>query len=346
MLDYQIAAINAVREYAKSKEAEYYAFVESICKPFNLDVDILIKNILSKPITVNFHPDRFSNNGNTIIENLLHDGQYKGQFHTGTSNGGRTAYVGGDRFHWEQRLFFNAYPKESKERPKYGALNLLRYLDGASARFGSCYFTLNPNIINRCTYAYGDSSTNPTTLCTGDTFVSVVAGLFEDVRQNHRLLNKVIATEQEALAVLMNPDKTVCEIGRNLDYCIETHIHGDVSLADDVDLLYVDESFVESDMFDKIELLCYKYRIELKFIPKRQVYLANIGELFRGPKIPILASKIDNLLGNNKGIINANLIGSASRDSLENPKNWQDIGNEYELFQYFKQLWHTLAFFG
>jgi len=67
---------------------------------------------------------------------------YHGQFRTRTTNGGKTAHIGGDRFLWEQRLFFDSYPEDSVERPKYGALNLFRYIDGASARFGSCFFSL------------------------------------------------------------------------------------------------------------------------------------------------------------------------------------------------------------
>jgi len=230
-LDYQVSAINSVREYAKTNNVEHQAYVENICKPFGVDVQSMIEHILNNSITINFHPDRLSNNGKPIIDNLIEQGIYHGQFRTGTTNGGKTAYIGGNRFLWEQRLFNNAYPADSLERPKYGALNLFQYIDGASVRFGSCFFTLKHEVGNRCTFAYGDSSTNPTTLCTSDTFVGVLAGLFDDVQKNNRLLNQVIATEQETLAILLNPNQAIKNIGRNLDYCIETHIHGDVSLA-------------------------------------------------------------------------------------------------------------------
>jgi len=39
-------------------------------------------------------------------------------------------------------------------------------------------------------------------------------------------------------------------------------------------------------------------------------------------------------------------MGAASCSSLENPNIWMDLGNEDEIFQYFKQLWHTIAYFG
>jgi len=170
--------------------------------------------------------------------------------------------------------------------------------------------------------------------------------MFEDVQKNGRLLNQVIVTERETLAILLNPCQDTRVMGRNLDYCIETHIHGDVSLTDDVEYFYVDESFAESALSEKIELLCEKYGIILRWITKRQLKVKDLGDLFRGPNIPILAQKIDSRIGNNQGVINAALIGEASCNSLYNPGLWHDIGNEAEIFQYFKQLWHTVAFFG
>lgn len=346
MLDYQISAVDKVREYAKLKNAEYMACLEQICKPLNVDVWLLINQVLSKPVTVNFHPDRFSNNRKTIMENLLEQGQYHGQFLTGTTNGGKSAFIGGDRFLWEQRIFFDAYPPESIDRPKYGALNIFQYIDGASVRFGSCFFTLKQDVIQRCTFAYGDSSTNPHTLCTSDTFASVLVDIFKDVKSNCRMLNQAIASEQETLAVLLNPCKKMKHIGRNLDYCIETHIHGDISLKDDVDSFYLDESFQNTSFATQAEIICQKYSIVLNWIPKRQVDIHSIGELFRGPKIPILAQRIDRIFGNSKGVVNSFLIGQASRDIELYPQKWASVGNEVQLFQYIKQIWHTVGYFG
>lgn len=44
-------------------------------------------------VTINFQPDRLSNNGKMIITNLIEQGQYYSQFITGMSNGGLTALV-------------------------------------------------------------------------------------------------------------------------------------------------------------------------------------------------------------------------------------------------------------
>lgn len=74
-------------------------------------------------VTLNFHPDRTSG-GRTVLQQFAEHGTYRSQFETGTSTGGLTAYPGGDRWRWEQRIFDGAYDEApSAQRPKYGALN-------------------------------------------------------------------------------------------------------------------------------------------------------------------------------------------------------------------------------
>lgn len=349
MLNYQTEALKKVREYAEAQNIKRQTIVEEFCNPFGVDVHALINQVLRRPVTINFHPDRFSNNGKTIIENLIEQGHYHGQFRTGTTNGGRTAFAGGNRFLWEQRIFFDAYPQDSIDRPKYGALNIFRYIDGASMRFGSCFFTLKQEVISRCTFAYGDSSTNPTTLCTSDTFVGILAGLFDEFLNKGKVLDKVldpaVTSKKEVLAILLNPCDKIKDFGKNLDYCIETHIHGDIQLDKDIECLYIDGSFQNTLVGEQAKILCKKYGIAFCWIPKRQIDIKIIGNLFRGPKIPLLAKRIDSLFGK-QGFINAELIGQASRDSYLHPEMWADMGSEPELFQYLKQLWHTVGYFG
>ncbi len=346
MLDYQKLAIERVRDHANEKADEYQSYLEQVCRPFHVNVDRLLECVLHRPVTINFHPDRLANNGKSIMESLIEQGQYHGQFRTGTTNGGKTAFIGGNRFLWEQRLFHNAYPQLSLDRPKYGALNILRYIDGASARFGSCYIVLKKEIIDRVTFSYGDSSTNPTTLCTKDTFVCVLGELLKDVQNSGKLLNQVVSSEGEALAVLLDKCSDLKAIGRNLDYCIEAHIHGDISLGDDVDCIYMDESFRKTIFFQQADKLCRQYGTNLKWIPERRINVDDIGELFRGPMIPVIAKRIDALFGDGRGVLNAALLGQASRDSELHPERWNEFRSEAGVFQYIKQLWHTIAYFG
>src|SRR5215470_4233932 len=75
-------------------------------------------------VTLHFHPDRTAG-GEPILERMARDGGYRSQFETGTSNGGLTAYPGGDRWRWESRMFGGAYDDgPAAVRPKYGSLNV------------------------------------------------------------------------------------------------------------------------------------------------------------------------------------------------------------------------------
>lgn len=54
-------------------------------------------------VTLQFHPNR-PHRGGTVIESMATDGHYRSQFATGISNGGLTAFRGGDR--WRCRSTF------------------------------------------------------------------------------------------------------------------------------------------------------------------------------------------------------------------------------------------------
>ena len=125
MSDFGMSAIDKVRTYAKAATQAHQTYTAQICDRFHIDVHTLLSRVLENPITINFHPDRLSVDGKTVLEGLMEQGQYRGQFQTGTTNGGKSAYIGGERFLWEQRLFFDAYPQNTLNRPKYGALNHL-----------------------------------------------------------------------------------------------------------------------------------------------------------------------------------------------------------------------------
>src|SRR5512137_665915 len=94
------------------------------------------------PMTLNYHPDALHQDQLTI-ETLAREGIYRSQFETRTSNGGLTAHPGGDRWHWESRIFGGAYDTAAPAlRPKYGGLDLHRRGYGAAPRFGSAHVRL------------------------------------------------------------------------------------------------------------------------------------------------------------------------------------------------------------
>jgi hypothetical protein len=114
-------------------------------------------------VTLNFHPDRHLAEERLLLEALAQDNVYYSQFVTGTSNGGLSAFPGGNRWEWESRMFGKAYDDASPhERPIYGALNFRQKPVGAAPRFGSSYFRLHSHVLSRTTFCYPDSVYEPT----------------------------------------------------------------------------------------------------------------------------------------------------------------------------------------
>ncbi|MER5866756.1 DUF3626 domain-containing protein [Kitasatospora sp. NPDC002040] len=171
-------------------------------------------------VTLNFHPDRASATGRPILRGLAEDGGYHSQFVTGTGNGGLTAHPGGDRWHWESRIFGGAYDAAPAGlRPVYGALNFRHRPGGAAPRFGSAHFRLTTEALARTTFCYPDSFLEPTDFGTAERM---------------SLIELAEADEQDLL-----------------DDYVEAHVHGGVRLDRDVEALVLDPSFrgtaVEAD---------------------------------------------------------------------------------------------------
>jgi hypothetical protein len=167
-------------------------------------------------VTVNFHPARL-HRGVPLLRCFAEDGEYRSQFETGTSSGGLSAYPGGDRWHWETRLFGGAYDDAPvNERPKVGALNYLQRLTGAAPRFGSAHLRLRPEIAARCTFCYPDSCFDPSSFGTASRM---------------RLVD---------LAASDTKDR--------LDDYIEAHIHGPLRFATDVEALVLDPCFHDTEV--------------------------------------------------------------------------------------------------
>jgi len=74
-------------------------------------------------IVLHFHPGWKHGRG-SVVDAIVADGAYRSQWLTGTSSGGLTAHLGGQRWGWEQRLFAGRYDhSDPAERPVYGAWN-------------------------------------------------------------------------------------------------------------------------------------------------------------------------------------------------------------------------------
>ncbi|MCB0322527.1 MAG: DUF3626 domain-containing protein, partial [Bdellovibrionales bacterium] len=115
-------------------------------------------------VALHFHPDRPSQTGKLVVEAMLQEGVYKNQFETHVSNGRLDPVAEGERARWENRMFGDVFATQAaklRERPKYGALDLMLHQDGPSPRFGSCYFLLSPEVSRRATFSYMDSHREP-----------------------------------------------------------------------------------------------------------------------------------------------------------------------------------------
>ncbi len=271
-------------------------------------------------VTVNFHPDRLTTDGRTVAAGLRRTGRYRTQFATGISNGALDDVLGGARSRWEHTLFGGAYDAaHPDERPVYGALDLAGDPDGGAPRFGSCHLRLHPHVLPRCTFALGDSHTEPTVLGTLDTLGGVLAGL-------------------PATAVAATPT-TTC--GRRLDDYVEAHVHGGVDLRHDVAAVVADPSVAAGP--DLVEL-CQEYGIPLLRHPGFVLPAADVPADFRGPDAARLARHLSQRYGT--GLLDAALLGRAAAAVTRTPDDWSAWGTPAEVLQLLKYLWHTLVAFG
>ncbi|MFI5930559.1 DUF3626 domain-containing protein [Actinoplanes sp. NPDC051494] len=284
-------------------------------------------------ITVNFHPDRLLGDGATVAEHLATDGVYRSQFETRISNGGLTAYPGGDRHRWEQRIFAGAYPSEATlGRPVYGGLNLARHADGAAPRFGSCHLLLRAEVAGRSTFSHGDSASEPTVFGTADRFGAIWAALLDEAGRTGRALGLTAASPEEWTAALAvrRPGP-----GRAMDDYVETQIHGGLRLHDDVEAVVCDPAFAGTATAAHLASIA-----PLRWHPGFVLEATGFPADLRGPEAAELARALARSLGT--PVIDAAVIGAATH----RPGDLARFGTPAEVLQLLKYLWHILVLRG
>lgn len=167
-------------------------------------------------VALHFHPDLLTSSGQ-VLECIARERRYRSQFETGISNGGLTAFEGGDRFKWESRIFAQYYDQRpASERPKYGALELGDAY-GASPRFGSCFFRVGGEVLSRCSFCFPDSFYEPAHFGTA---------------ARNGLAALLAAAPPEDL----------------LDRYVEAHVHGELRIPEDIEALVLDPSYRGTDV--------------------------------------------------------------------------------------------------
>ena len=314
-------------------------------------------------VVLHFHPDRIGVKPVTVAEALLEDGQYRNQFETELSSGSLTAFSGGPRDEWERSLFGGAYHDQdaaASERPKYGALELIRYPDGPWPRFGSCYFVLRSEVPTRTSFTFSGSEQPDAKENLGiiDSLECVLAPLLAEVAGGAHanvpwppftaptlgvdgLTVRNLLERVSKELCLPRADPTIGSPGRVLDSGVEAQIHGPIDLAQDVERLVADPAFIGGPTGDTLRALCRKYAITLDWHCGFTLPARDVPEGFRGAAIPKLAQRIAR-----DGVIDAAVIGAAQASLRLRPHEWRDWGDSQEILQHLKQLWHVVVHYG
>ncbi len=233
-------------------------------------------------VTLQFHPD-WPFGGARVIEALAADGVYRSQFETGTSNGGLTAHPGGDRWRWESRIFGGRYDGAPPgQRPRYGALDRHQDPYGGAVRFGSAHLRLGAEVLERTTFCYPDSASEPTAI-----------GGPERVAE-------LCALADEALA-RGGVD--------HLDDYVEAHVHGEVRPARDAEAVVLDPCFRDGPVHRAAsDLGC-----PVEWHPGLRVATAGLDPDYRGREHVALAQALGEQL-------DPSVVGDAARSGDHDPQ--------------------------
>ena len=292
-------------------------------------------------LTVNFHPDRVARSGFTVAEGMARTGRYVSQWVTGISNGGRSAFPGGDRQRWEQELFAHAYENADPtivEFPIYGAWDLLGDPHGGSPRFGSCFLVLADHVRERSTICVGDSHAGPSDIGTFDTPWCVLAALAEQVDHGSLL---GVPVDQRGLLDLLDDPSANGKPRRDLDHYVELQVHGGIDLRTDVDAIVLDPSFQDTDVDQAVTHLSDRYDVKVEWHAGSELAVDRIPTDFRGPTMPDVGTRAARA----DGVIDVRSLGVAAR--AIHLAEMQTSGDPQESeAQQLKYLWHTLLAFG
>jgi hypothetical protein len=353
---YQQMAIEAVRHHASGRRSAARAEIEAVLRRKKLDCGLLESALAMMQtgarIALHFHPERISHQGNSVAEGMFADGIYSSQYVTGISSGSPSAFPGGDRDVWEERLFAGAYQafgSTSAGRPKYGALDVMAHPDGPAPRFGSCYFLLRPDITKRATFTFGGSHEDGATDRTGtlDTIEPVLAPLLRQLDRGSGVFSTTHLSVEDILKRMIENfstsrrDVSRGPLGRSLDSFIEVQIHGDVDLGEDVEQLVADPAFRDHPVGEVFAALSEKYGISLAWHPGFELSVSAVPDVFRGYPVRRLAERAAE-----RGILNAAALGAAANSARLDPERWRDWASEHDILTAFRRLWHVLVLYG
>lgn len=311
-----------------------------------------MRAFLERPrVHVHIHPERITRDGRTVVEGLLAHGRLRNQFETGISSGSTTAYPGGERDAWERRMFGSAYHAigvADADRPKYGALEALSHPDGASPRFGSCFFVLREEVAQRCSLTFGGSQEDGALDRAGTlaVFEPVLAALVDGlVRGNGAFGNDRLSLAGLVARLLTDAEVPESKVGRPLgkalDSFIEAQVHGPIDLRTDVRGLVADPAFRGGAIGNALCELSARFGWPLTWHPGLVLRVRDVPPHFRGYALTDLAERVAQ-----DGLLDAAAIGEAANAADRDPEGWSHGDSLDEMRTRFRRLWHALVLHG
>lgn len=374
LTDSNRAALAHVRAGANRHRASHLAEISRVLASARVESDagaITAAVRRAAAVTVNFHPDRLLADGRSVTDALYDEGVYRSQFESKISNGGLTAYRGGNRDRWEESLFGGAYQAptvKEDERPKYGGLNLMNYSDGACPRFGSCHFRLTRAALGRSTFVFGDSATDPTDIAVIDAFEPVLAPLLERIALIGNALGRGGLDVSSFVGGLLSTDASRGRglfrraPGRALDDYIETQIHGAVSLSADVEALVVDPSFRGTRSGELLLATAELHGFSTEWHPGSALRVSEVPDdappstetaamprwqaFCAHGRAARLARRVTEDYAVDRQHLDAAAIGQAAGSAVRHPEQWQEWGSPTEALRCLKDLWLILVRYG
>jgi hypothetical protein len=189
-----------------------------------------------------------------------------------------------------------------------------------------------------------DSSEEPEIRGTLEAFDDIIASMLGDVFNSDFTLGERGLTPSRFVDhVLENLRRPLQEsvaqpATRNLNHYIEAQVHGELTLAEDIEALVINPCFTGTVTGKVFETLCDRYDIALF---QQGGFVLSVDEIpsdFRGPTMPSLAARIAI-----NETIDAGMIGQAVTRIKTNPAEFSDRGSQAEVLQELKLLWHVLV---
>jgi hypothetical protein len=121
-------------------------------------IEQVAEQLKASPITINIELHRGQFEGLSVAEGLLREGRYLNTFEIQERYGIRRGTTFESDLRVQQNLFDIPLNAPSSERPVYGAVNVMRFVEGAASDYGPDYLELREEVKKRTTLFYTNTA--------------------------------------------------------------------------------------------------------------------------------------------------------------------------------------------